>query len=897
MQVKNTASSRNTHVLSLTAGEAGLQQNRISQLVSGSEGSKEFDGLRKLITPELRRVSEYRPNVGALSTRKLDEQGLGDNCEKYRAELLDGISSFEKSLNRIQSEINANNNFNASYKDKRIQYVTRLAQYVNAVREKAELANIDDRAIKLEGGIAHNLALIVSETLSHLVTKLSRHPDDAVHRAIAKKIIDTLYDAFPTYFRVPCNPFRQLLPERLGVNDANEIVKKIVRHINAQQEILRAGVHKISPQTVGDVYIAAAQLCVKSVKPQSRPYNPSGTRCDFHSHQNNNYDPKYDGGVTGIAWADNMARSLDIKWHFVMPIPHRIITSGEDQALQPAGMYYMDYFVKTCCHANKDAKARENIKAVKKLIPGYGGISTATGVKIAPDAMTPTWDDLISDAQNFARKYAEHCAMEQIKGSADAYNIGVVFGELVVNKKNFPQALIASFEENTEKSFSDMTSKLLTAIYKGAHEGVESAVKKKMENNDSETKKSFTAQVRVVLHIDTDEIKSGTPVSRQVTPADTDVDGGLIRQNKPEPSISKDVTDLVQAVNASLEAETHALIATTPIDFKNVLQLAHLVGVTPKNYSAKNNNRTNALYDLFAKSRTFSGLGVVADTSWLTAAARYANRGMGNFFKAASDNQLRALGEHMITADNIANNGFMFFDEGERYFQNRMAAGDHSTETIYRAALMRASLRKTFLSYYNQIGEICDLFEDKTQGASLGSRLMNYIKSDAMKTSLHEGNFIGLLYKLYKDQKSRQGQSPQNNLHDAVPFVWGSDGLTQSESRSGAEKFKLYRDQLVVESVMEMMIDSLRLDAPTEESKRDAEDLNEILKSLRMGSENDQKSFSPAQPTMAKKFGSLTLEKQNGASQKNVEDHGAILEGGHAEKGQHFLAPRSPKYT
>ena len=64
-----------------------------------------------------------------------------------------------------------------------------------------------------------------------------------------------------------------------------------------------------------------------------------------------------------------------------------------------------------------------------------------------------------------------------------------------------------------------------------------------------------------------------------------------------------------------------------------------------------------------------------------------------------------------------------------------------------------------------------------------------------------------------------------------------------------------------------------------------------------MGSENDQKSFSPAQPTMAKKFGSLTLEKQNGASQKNVEDHGAILEGGHAEKGQHFLAPRSPKYT
>jgi len=73
-------------------------------------------------------------------------------------------------------------------------------------------------------------------------------------------------------------------------------------------------------------------------------------------------------------------------------------------------------------------------------------------------------------------------------------------------------------------------------------------------------------------------------------------------------------------------------------------------------------------------------------------------------------------------------------------------------------------------------------------------------------------------------------------MHDAVPFVWGADGLTQFGERSGAEKFKLYRDQLLAGSLMEMLIESSQKNGLLE----DANTLTSILNSMRLGSERDR---------------------------------------------------------
>jgi len=117
---------------------------------------------------------------------------------------------------------------------------------------------------------------------------------------------------------------------------------------------------------------------------------------------------------------------------------------------------------------------------------------------------------------------------------------------------------------------------------------------------------------------------------------------------------------------------------------------------------------------------------------------------------------------------------------------------------------------------------------------------MRKIKADAKGETLTEGNFIGLLYKLYNEHKD--GKLGED--FDAVPFVWGSDGLTQYKERSGAEKYKLYRDQLVVESVMMMMIESLK-DSKDAEAMEDAKSLKEILRQLRVGQDKDRMLFEP----------------------------------------------------
>jgi hypothetical protein len=173
----------------------------------------------------------------------------------------------------------------------------------------------------------------------------------------------------------------------------------------------------------------------------------------------------------------------------------------------------------------------------------------------------------------------------------------------------------------------------------------------------------------------------------------------------------------------------------------------------------------------------------------------------------------------------------MFFSQGERYFQRRLVAGDNDAHVIDGLALMRACLKKALQSYYREIGGIYNTFNSIP---TLVKQLVDYIANDA-KNGPSEGNFIGLLYELYKGSPGSQ---------DRVPFVWGADGLTQFTERSGAEKYKLYRDQFLCESLIEMIISGLR-DLPDEPiQKEEIKIWKDILDCLRRGSEKDRRFWT-----------------------------------------------------
>jgi hypothetical protein len=803
-----------------------------------------FNIIHKSITTGLRKRSEYCPSEDGLQKNQTNSIRLANLCEENRDVFLKGISNFISSLEEIKHE---------DTNEKAINYVGRLAQYVKLISDNSQsLSSGDD--------VADHIDLVISETLSYLVSKLSRHPDDNNHKQVAEKIVTALHKALPKYFGDPDNPYHQLMPRQLH-DDGKRVVTKIKNSIHKQQQISKSAIKEITFKSVDEAYITAGQLCVNATKPKHTPYDPSGERCDYHSHQSTNYDPHHDDdGYAGTKWADKLARALGIKWHFVMPIPHNVVTNTKDEQSQPCGKYYLDHFVKKCCHANKDSHGLQHTANAKKADLSYTGRLTSTGLPIARE----DWTKVIEDAKEYAENYALICAREQLKVDAKEYNIGVVFGEITINKTQLPQPLISSFEKSTGKPFPEMAGELLKALYASAQKGIQNAIAEKQQDKVA---RIFKSQIRIVLHCDTTERAGNTKEARTMirkVPSKNENKGVHGKINKDQPTISDDILQIITDINQTLSKNK----ASDGCEY--VLQLAHLAGVDTENHSDDKSNRTNALYELFKNSREFEHLRVVADTSWLTAAARYVNRGMGRFLK--SYEKTADVGVHLIKADDIANEGFMFLSGGERYFQNRIAAGDRSPETIHGMALMRASIRKIFESYYRELGGIKEVF---AKNGNLGQDLMAKIKEDVKKGELEEGNFIGLLYKLHEDHKETKKtmedeikklknemkttnsvefdridlqipeiESKLKNMPDAIPFVWGSDGLTQFSERSGAEKFKLYRDQLAVESLMEMMIDSLSASkGPTD--KKDAATLIEILNQLRMGQTKDQYMFSP----------------------------------------------------
>ena len=264
--------------------------------------------------------------------------------------------------------------------------------------------------------------------------------------------------------------------------------------------------------------------------------------------------------------------------------------------------------------------------------------------------------------------------------------------------------------------------------------------------------------------------------------------------------------------------------------FEPVLQLGHMLGVNVSNWNDVGAERTASIQKFFGATSQFRTLRVQTDTSWLTASARYINAGTGAFLLRQPSDGLQQLGTRLIRADRISNDGFMFFASAERFLQQNILAGDNSAETVETQAMMRACAEKVFQSYYQELGGI---FDDLRHSPTIALELAEAVERDASRQTVSEGNFIGLVLAIWAMGKT--------SIQDAVPFVWGADGLTQFNERSGVEKYKFYRDQLAVDSLMEIVATTLeQLGDPRGRTWRD------ILTQIRLGPQRDAPFWEPA---------------------------------------------------
>ena len=494
-----------------------------------------------------------------------------------------------------------------------------------------------------------------------------------------------------------------------------------------------------------------------------------------------------------------------------MPIPHHNDVIPNDHSTQNFEdyTYYTDPDVIQCRFASYD---RTLIREFNRLPKKHQDALTmaSTGYKMLnPDV---SQKEIRSAAEAFAHNVVE------AKLRAGVSDIMVVYGEITANKPNVPQELPGIDRETFRKD----SALILKTLYEGSTEGIRRAVSKFGAHRPN-------IQVRVVLHNDTEgEVSKRRKIStRKLSEENSKIFGidHTKHQNIDQPTI-KDILQYASETNKRLvEMERNSQDDDPPkIDY--VLQVAHLLGVNVNNWQDIKANRTQQILDFFEETRKLEILRVQTDTSWLTASARYANYGLGTFLKRNNNEIIRNIGERIIRADKIANDCFMFFAEAERILHRRISSGDNEAETVETLALMRASSKKSFLSFYQEIGGIFDAIKGNP---NIARELADYVNED----DVTEGNFIGLLFALSKNAPAEQ---------DPIPFVWGADGLTQFAERSGVEKFRIYRDQHVTEPLMEIVSAALHKIG----EHKSAQYWESTLTQLREGPRRDRKYWEPA---------------------------------------------------
>ena len=690
-----------------------------------------------------------------------------------------------------------------------------------------------------ENSNAHDIYIVLSEGLAFLISKLLRNPDrNKLPTAVAKEISNLPMSNAPSFKALVHNisDTSQSNPKALSpASDGSTLIKNLKDQIENINDLAKKDIDQL---TKSEAYLLAARAIILSTKPDADPFSSVDERINTHSHGLDNYHLNH-VRADGLAWEADTNKANNIMQGTAMPIPHITFTVNEDGCHSlPCGIegsylhgagYYEDTDVSHTEFHSTDKMLADAYNALCKqcqqlLTPAFTGIEvkvephTHDTLPAAPHTsqMGETREEKLDKIKEVVSDIAEAYALAKIKiGVSD---ILLIFGELTGNKPQVPQKMIG--HDGPEQFVKDVAAFQL-AIFKGAKEGIQralTAAKSDPALNPCELNTDqIKTQIRIVFHNDA-SVKTGQ-VAENNAPGQT---------NYKHPTIN-DLLQYCKLVDDELAADNKK--TPTP-NIECTLQIAHLLGTTPANH---NEDRTKALFDFFNSARKeLKHLRVFTDTSWLTASARTANLSMGRFLQKSTNTKIKEIGKQIIEADHIANEAFMLLSAGERHFAqilNKLNTPDgiliknekKAQEAIAGMAMMRAGIEKATQSYYQQLGLIFNQVSD----TDTAQKLFDHIA----KNQSSPDNFIGMMIAL-RDSHDKK------SIQDAVPFVWGTDDLTQHSERSGIEKNKLYRDQFICSILMGMLINKM----PDGEDK---DKLRNILRQILMGADRDQKFWFP----------------------------------------------------
>ncbi|MBC7599820.1 MAG: hypothetical protein H7238_12495 [Polaromonas sp.] len=763
---------------------------RFSNLIDGVE----FEEKMKMALAQARGTVRRE----ALPDEKAAMNRCTEYCQGNEARLREGLEHFAGYLGGLGREASGDD----------MNYVTRLARHVEA-------------ACRSPGTITHDMDIVTSEMLSFIVRKLERHPDDPKHLDLVTKILEGYCGTFSDYLE-NSHTYANVFPAgRSPVTAAQNALRALIDGLRAKAVL-----------PVIDSLRYVGHTTLTSSKPAHDPFEPQGEWVNHHGHGLNNY---HAGRLVegGVSWEATQGLDNQVTHAMLMPIPHGNVMkeAGEHTGHCDDHEDYSYYADEDIHHTKFDSYDKTLVQEYNKLHKEHQNALTpcATGIEMlnTPSTLAATRDE--------AKAFAKNVTAAKLK--AGVTHIAVVFGELTANKPHVPQEMLgvdwANFVTNVEA--------IQKAIFEAAHEGMLEAMAEMPEAT------AVKLQVRICFHNDTQaendlELRTANTakLSDQGIAEDLQIDPVGKHKNLRQPTIEH-VLAYAGGVNKGMadylsqKFPDHLEEARSRCSFEPVLQVGHLLGVNIDNWHPGPSARTTSIQRFFEGVSQYKTLRVQTDTSWLTASARYVNQGMGKFLQFQSHPGLQQIGERLVRADRISNIGFMAFASAERALQQRIVAGDNTAEVITTHAMMRACVEKVFQSYYQELGGIFDLLREDP---AFAVALADVVQADAKKVTVSEGNFIGLVKAVYDHRE-------KNTTQDRVPFVWGADGLTQFTERSGVEKFKLYRDQLAVESLMEMVGNTLQSHDSPQEQARGSEWLS-LLAQIRTGPDRDKPFWAPA---------------------------------------------------
>ncbi len=654
-------------------------------------------------------------------------------------------------------------------------YISEIETYASKILNRQ---NSKERPI-----VRHDLSILVSEVIADVVGKVAKHPNDKIYtERHAKSVIKILTKNFSGYLRG--SEYKNLFfidgeQSRIMPLSPDDLICKIKKHLvelqKAKNKMKEPGAGWGVRFTAGEAYQAGAALTLHMLKPSAPPTRLGDVKRIDHHYHNHPYDNNGNfSKFSPLNWESEMAQWLGVQHTDIMPIPHQMTAESFD-GRKPK---FLTDVVRHGYYAGPNRKTEFRSHDATMLVH-HNDLEPEQRAKFNACATgLPVDSTRIEEVKQVAKRFAHSVAEGQLHEGRT--RIAVNFGEITGYKPALPQEILVGSEKNTEeiqRKFITRSSAVLTAIFKSAQEGISKALKEYQA--EGHVVDGIKTKTRVTFHADA--------LPNKIALDRPDNWTGKYQRGAPivkEATVISNIIAYAKAIDANLTRES-------PADFpqgvthEHHLQAAHLMGASIEPNNFQDPTRATELHQAFRDFRkNCQALRVTTDASWLTASARAVNCGMHVFFDQSDDPDLKEIAMLIKTADDLANNCFMFLHGGERFFEIHMLNGDHTDTSVLNMATMRTAQKKAARTYHATLGAL----HDKLQDPQVNKKVADYVSSGVDAAGLVKpGNYPGLFLELSQDKNIGK--------QDRTPIVWGTDNLTASEARSGDLKMLQYVSQ------------------------------------------------------------------------------------------------------